>query len=443
MIETRMDFQKYYRALAQVDVPKVYGKVAGVVGLVIEATMPHPSIGDLCRISTGGVDDWIPAEVVGFRQGRTLLMPLGRVEGVQPGSRVVSHKRKATVNVGPELLGRVIDPMGQPLDGGGPLLLTHEMPLYGTPLNPMHRALIREPLTVGVRAIDGLLTCGKGQRLGIFAAAGVGRSTLMGMMACETAASISVIGLIGERGREVREFIEHDLGEEGRRRAVVVAATSDQPALQRLRGAFLATAIAEYFRDQGADVLLLMDSLTRVAMAQREVGLAVGEPPTSKGYTPSVFALLPKLLERAGTCSGTGSITAMYTVLVEGNDLDEPIADAARSILDGHIVLSRELAARNHFPAIDVLSSISRVMSSVAAPQHLQVASKLRDMLATYRNAEDLINIGAYQRGSNAKIDEALTLLEPITAYLRQRRDEPTAFAETLAWLQRIFQRGS
>jgi FliI/YscN family ATPase len=443
MIETGMDFPKYHRALAQVEVPKVYGKVAGVVGLVIEASMPHPSIGDLCRISTGGVCDWIPAEVVGFRQGRTLLMPLGRVEGVQPGSRVVSHKRKATVNVGPELLGRVIDPMGQPLDGDGPLLLPHEMLLYGTPLNPLHRALIREPLTVGVRAIDGLLTCGKGQRLGIFAAAGVGKSTLMGMMACATAASVIVIGLIGERGREVREFIEHDLGEEGRHRAVVVAATSDQPALQRLRGAFLATAIAEYFRDQGADVLLMLDSLTRVAMAQREVGLAVGEPPTSKGYTPSVFALLPKLLERAGTCSGTGSITAMYTVLVEGNDMDEPIADAARSILDGHIVLSRELAARNHFPAIDVLNSISRVMSSVAAPQHLQLASKLRDLLATYRNAEDLINIGAYQRGSNAKIDEALTLLEPITDYLKQRRDEPMTFAESLAWLQRIFPRGS
>jgi flagellum-specific ATP synthase len=442
MIETGLDLQKYHRALAQVDVPKVYGKVVGVVGLVIEASMPHTSIGDLCRISADGVHGWIPAEVVGFRQGRTLLMPLGRVEGVQPGSRVGSHKRKATVHVGPQLLGRVIDPMGQPLDGGGPLLLPDEMPLYGTPLNPLHRALIREPLTVGIRAIDGLLTCGKGQRLGLFAAAGVGKSTLMGMMACETAASVIVIGLIGERGREVREFIEHDMGPEGMQRAVVVAATSDQPALQRLRGAFLATAIAEYFRDQGADVLLLMDSLTRVAMAQREVGLAVGEPPTSKGYTPSVFALLPKLLERAGTCDGAGSITAMYTVLVEGNDLDEPIADAARSILDGHIVLSRELASRNHFPAIDVLPSISRVMSSVVTPQHLNLASKLRDMLATYRSAEDLINIGAYQAGSNAKIDEALTLLEPITAYLRQQRNERTTFAESLAWLQRMFQRG-
>ena len=324
MIGTGVYFQKYHRALVHVDVHKVYGKVVGVVGLVIEASMSHTSIGDLCRIYTGGVDDWIPAEVVDFRQGRTLLMPLGCVEGVQPGSRIVSHKRKATVNVGPELLGRVIDPMGQPLDGGSPLLLRHEMPLYGTPLHPLQRALIREPLTVGIRAIDGLLTCGKGQRL----------------------------GLIGERGREVREFIEHDMGPEGMRRAVVVAATSDQPSLQRLRGAFLTTAIAEYFRDQGADILLLMDSLIRVAMAQREVGLAVGEPPTSKGYTPSVFALLPKLVERAGTCGGTGSITGMYTVLVEGNDLDEPIADAARSILDGHIVLSRELAARNHFPAM-------------------------------------------------------------------------------------------
>jgi FliI/YscN family ATPase len=294
---------------------------------------------------------------------------------------------------------------------------------------------------VGIRAIDGLLTCGKGQRIGIFAAAGVGKSTLMGMMACETAATVIVIGLIGGRGREVREFIEHDLGEEGMRRSVVVAATSDQPSLLRLRGAFLATAIAEYFRDRGEDVLLLMDSLTRVAMAQREVGLSVGEPPTSKGYTPSIFALLPKLLERAGTCAGTGSITSMYTVLVEGNDLDEPIADAARSILDGHIVLSRELAARNHFPAIDILNSISRVMPAVVSPEQRNLAGRLRDTLATYRNAEDLINIGAYQPGSNAKIDEALTLLEPITAYLRQRRDERTTMAETLAWLQKPFAR--
>jgi len=270
---------------------------------------------------------------------------------------------------------------------------------------------------------------------------GVGKSTLMGMMACETTATVIVIGLIGEHGREVREFIEHDLGEEGMRRSVVVAATSDQPSLLRLRGAFLAMAIAEYFRDQGEDVLLLMDSLTRVAMAQREVGLSVGEPPTSKGYTPSVFALLPKLLERAGTCAGSGSITGMYTVLVEGNDLDEPIADAARSILDGHIVLSRELATRNHFPAIDVLNSISRVMPAVVSPEQLNLAGRLRDTLATYRNAEDLINIGAYQPGSNAKIDEALTLLEPITAYLKQRRDERTTMAETLAWLQKLFTR--
>jgi flagellum-specific ATP synthase len=352
VIGVSVDFQKYHRALAQIDGPKAYGKVVGVVGLVLEASMPQASIGDLCKIYTGSGEGSIPAEVVGFRQGRTLLMPLGRVEGIQPGSRIVQHRRKATVNMGPGLLGRIIDPMGQPLDGHGPLLLPDETLLYGTPQNPLGRALIRAPLPVGIRAIDGLLTCGKGQRIGIFAAAGVGKSTLMGMMACKTAATVIIIGLIGERGREVREFIEHDLGEEGMRRSVVVAATSDQPSLLRLRGAFLATAIAEYFRDRGEVVLLLMDSLTRVAMAQREVGLSVGEPPTSKGYTPSVFALLPKLLERAGTCAGSGSITGMYTVLVEGNDLDEPIADAARSILDGHIVLSRELAARNHFPAI-------------------------------------------------------------------------------------------
>jgi flagellum-specific ATP synthase len=380
------------------------------------SNMPQASIGDLCKIYTDSGEGSIPAEVVGFRQGRTLLMPLGRVEGIQPGSRIVRHQRKAAVNLGPGLLGRVTDPMGQPLDGHGPLLLPDEALLYGTPLNPLGRALIRAPLSVGIRAIDGLLTCGKGQRIGIFAAAGVGKSTLMGMMACETAATVIVIGLIGERGREVREFIEHDLGEEGMRRSVVVAATSDQPSLLRLRGAFL-------------------------AMAQREVGLSVGEPPTSKGYTPSVFALLPKLLERAGTCAGAGSITGMYTVLVEGNDLDEPIAHAARSILDGHIVLSHELAARNHFPATDVLNSISRVMPAVVSPEQLNLAGRLRDILATYRHAEDLINIGAYQPGSNAKIDEALTLLEPITAYLKQRRDERTTMEETLAWLQKLFTR--
>jgi flagellum-specific ATP synthase len=437
-----VDFQRYHRALTQVDSAKVYGRVVGVVGLVIEASMPQASIGDLCKIATAGGAGSIPAEVVGFRQGRTLLMPLGRLEGVQPGSRLVRFTRKAAVNVGPSLLGRVIDPMGQPLDENDPLSLPDEVPLYGSPQNPLHRALIREPLPVGIRAIDGLLTCGKGQRLGIFAAAGVGKSTLMGMMACETAASVIVIGLIGERGREVREFIEHDLGEEGLRRSVVVVATSDQPALMRLRGAFLATAIAEYFRDRGENVLLLMDSLTRVAMAQREVGLAVGEPPTSKGYTPSVFALLPKLLERAGTCAGSGSITAMYTVLVEGNDMDEPIADAARSILDGHIVLSRALAARNHFPAIDVLHSISRVMPVIASPEHRSLAAKLREALATYQNAEDLINIGAYQRGSNPKIDEAIALLEPIHAYLKQRRDERTTFHDTLERLRKIFPPG-
>jgi flagellum-specific ATP synthase len=437
-----VDFQKYHQALTRVESSKVYGKVVGLVGLVIEASMPQASIGDLCKIYTGNGDDSIPAEIVGFRQGRTLLMPLGRVEGVQPGSRLVQFTRKAVVSVGPRLLGRVIDPMGQPLDGDEPLPLADEVLLYGSPQNPLHRALIREPLPVGIRAIDGLLTCGKGQRIGIFAAAGVGKSTLMGMMASETAASVIVIGLIGERGREVREFIEHDLGEEGMRRSVVVAATSDLPALQRLRGAFLATAIAEYFRDRGEDVLLLMDSLTRVAMAQREVGLAVGEPPTSKGYTPSVFALLPKLLERAGTCAGSGSITAMYTVLVEGNDLDEPIADAARSILDGHIVLSRALATRNHFPAIDVLNSISRVMPVITSPEHRQLASKLRDTLATYQNAEDLINIGAYQRGSNPKIDEAMALLEPIHLYLKQRRDERSTLPDTLERLQKIFQHG-
>jgi len=434
-----VDFERYHQALAQVESLRVYGKVVDVIGLVIEASMPEASMSDLCQICVGEGGGFIPAEVVGFRHGRTLLMPLGRLEGVQPGSRIVRQQRKATVKVGQELLGRVIDAMGHPLDHHGPLALAAEIPLYGMPRNPLQRAPIREPLPVGIRVIDGLLTCGKGQRIGIFAAAGVGKSTLLGMMAKGTDAGVNVIGLIGERGREVQDFLQHTLGEEGLRRSVVVAATSDQPSLLRIRGAFLATAIAEYFRDQGADVLLLMDSLTRIAMAQREAGLAIGEPPTTKGYTPSVFALLPRLLERAGTAAGQGSISGMYSVLVEGNDMDEPIADAARAILDGHIVLSRDLAARNHYPAIDILNSLSRVMPNVVSPGHLSLAAQLRQTLAIYRDAEDLINIGAYQRGSNPKIDAAIALLDPITAYLRQGREERTTQGEALEGLQKIF----
>ena len=445
MIEVGVNLQRYHRALAEVESLKIYGKVVDVIGLVIEASMPQVSIGALCQICGEGKVGSIPAEVVGFRRGRALLMPLGRVEGVQPGSRIMHLQRRGglrtapTINVGWGLLGRVIDPLGNPLDSHGPLHLPDEVPLYGTPFNPLERAPIQEPLTVGIRAIDGLLTCGKGQRIGIFGGSGVGKSTLLGMMARQTGASVNIIALIGERGREVREFLEQDLGEEGLQRSVVVAATSDQPSLLRIRGAFLATAIAEYFRDQGEDVLLVMDSLTRVAMAQREVGLAIGEPPTSKGYTPSVFALLPTLVERAGTRAGGGSITGMYNVLVEGDDMDEPIADASRAILDGHILLSRELTARNHYPAIDILNSVSRVMARVVSPQHRTLAARLREVLATYRDAEDLINIGAYQRGSNPKIDEALALLDPITVYLRQGRDERITPSETLEWLQSIF----
>ncbi|MBO9540982.1 flagellar protein export ATPase FliI [bacterium] len=418
---------------------RVEGKVAQVIGLVIESFGPQASLGELCRISLGSNRPPLMAEVVGFKDDRVLLMPLGPMEGVKPGSPVAATGETLGVRVGPHLLGRVLDGLGNPIDGKGPLLATHRAPLEAPPPNPLTRQRIHKPLPLGVRAMDGLLTCGEGQRIGIFAGSGVGKSTLLGMIARSAQADLNVIALIGERGREVREFLERDLGPEGLARSVVVVATSDQPALQRLKGAFVATAIAEYFRDQGANVIMMMDSVTRFAMAQREVGLAVGEPPATKGYTPSVFALLPRLLERSGT-SDVGAITALYTVLVEGDDTNEPIADTVRGILDGHVILSRDLAAQNHYPAIDVLSSVSRVMTEIVPTEHLRAAGGLRETLATYREARDLINIGAYAAGSNPAIDQAIARIDAVNFFLRQGVNEPMAMDETVGALQSLFE---
>ena len=415
------------------------GKVSQSMGLLYQAHLPGASIGALCRIKGGAIRssviDGIEAEVVGFRDQKIVLMPFEDAPGVSMESRVELVSSSQRVLVGHELLGRVIDSRGHPIDGKGPIRASVERSLYQTPTHPLERRMIKEPLDLGVKAIDSLLTTGKGQRVGIMAGSGVGKSVLLGMMARNTAADVNVIALIGERGREVREFIERDLGEEGLKRSVVVVATSEKSPLLRMRGAFLAATIAEYFRDESKDVLLLMDSVTRFCMAQREIGLSLGEPPASKGYTPSVFSTLPKLLERAGTgTEGTGgSITGLYTVLVEGDDMDEPIADAARSILDGHIVLSRKIAQRNQYPAIDILQSASRVARAVTTPEHQQWSGKIREWMALYSQAEDLINIGAYQRGSNPKIDQAIAAQDRIQSLLRQTIEEKVTFKDSEA----------
>ncbi|MEX1055098.1 MAG: FliI/YscN family ATPase [Rhodothermales bacterium] len=399
----------------------MFGKVQSVVGLLVEASELSAAVGELCFI----LDDSTPharrikAEVVGVRGDTSILMPLEETHGLKAGCLVQRSSLPLTVRAGMGLLGRIIDANGRPLDGKGPLILTDEQPVHNEPPSPMRRRMIREPLRTGVRAIDSMLTLGQGQRIGIFSGSGVGKSTLLGMIARQARADINVIGLIGERGREVQEFIHDNLGEEGLSRSVVVAVTGDQAAMSRVKGAFVSVAIAEYFRDMGKDVLLMMDSITRVAMAQREIGLAVGEPPTTRGYTPSVFALLPRLLERAGP-SSRGTITGIFTVLVDGDDMNEPIGDAARGILDGHIVLSRKLAHANHFPAIDVLESVSRVMPRVVTQDDLDVAGQARNLLATYRSAEDLIRVGAYQRGSNPETDRAIAAYGPLTSFLRQ-----------------------
>lgn len=432
--------ERMWQRLQRMDPVRQNGKVTQVIGLVIESNGPPAMVGELCDIYYDRANLYDPArppikaEVVGFRHGRVLLMPIGPMEGIRPGSEVVATHRPLQVQVGDALLGRLLDGLGQPLDNKPPLEHSTPIPVHAQPPNPITRPRIRDILQVGVRAIDGCLTIGKGQRIGVFAGSGVGKSTLMGMIARNTNADVNVIALVGERGREVRDFIEESLGPQGVQRSVVVVATSDQPALVRIKAAFVATAIAEYFRDQGAHVLLMMDSVTRLALAQREIGLAIGEPPATRGYTPSVFAMLPRLLERAGT-SQRGSITGLYTVLVEGDDMNEPVADTVRGILDGHIVLSRELAQRGHYPAIDVLQSVSRVMPQIAHAEHLAAAQRLRETLATYRSAEDLIHIGAYVEGSNPKIDQARARIDIVNAFLKQRADEASSLAETLATL--------
>jgi len=427
-----------YRQLADKNYYRHLGKVVKIVGLTIESVGPNAKLSDLCRIIIDkNKDIFIMAEVVGFRDKRLLLMPYESVEGLGVGCIVENTGHPLSVCVGDEMLGHTLDGMGRPTDVEA-LTLGAEYPVDAPPPDPMEREIIDEVLPLGVKAVDGLITVGKGQRIGIFAGSGVGKSTLLGMFARNTRADINVIALIGERGREVREFIERDMGEEGMRRSVVVVATSDRPALLRRNAAKTATAIAEYFRDQGKDVLLMMDSLTRFSMAQREIGLASGEPPVTRGYPPSVYSEMPKLLERAGN-SDRGSITGLYTVLVDGDDFNEPITDTARSILDGHIMLDRKLAHKNHYPAIDVLQSISRVMSSIAGSEHKATAGKLKNVLATYQEAEDLINIGAYKKGSNNNIDYAIEKIDSVNEFLLQETHDKFSFEEILDMMEQIF----
>lgn len=434
----KLDLKQLTSKIDEINTVSNYGHITRVVGLVIESKGPQVSIGEICLVKNE--NKTITTEVVGFDNNRVLLMPIGEMEGINPGARVVATGQKLKVKAGKNLLGQVLDGLGKPLTTNQSQMLgLKEVPVMNQPPDPLLRNRIKEPLTLGIRAIDGLLTCGRGQRVGIFAGSGVGKSTMMGMVARNTEADINVIGLVGERGREVRDFIERDLGEEGLERSVVVVATSDKPALVRVKAAHVTTAIAEYFRDEGYDVLLMMDSITRVAMALREVGLAVGEPPATRGYPPSVFAELPKLLERTGN-NDQGTITALYTVLVEGDDFNEPISDTVRGILDGHITLSRELAARNHYPAIDVLESVSRVMPEIIAREHLDAVGEFKQMLSNYNEVEDLINIGAYEEGSNPAVDKALTRIEEINDYLCQGIQEKAEYQDTVDRLKYIVQ---
>jgi len=430
-----IDISKYKAAIDAVKPVSYLGHVSQIVGLTIQAKGPQVSVGELCKIKTP--DREVETEVVGFKDSHVLLMPLSDTQGIGPGQVVYASGEILSVKVGTQLMGRALTGLGKPMDGKPEIESDQVYPVQNDAPSPLSRNRIKDPLQMGVKVIDGLLTIGKGQRVGIFAGSGVGKSTLLGMIARNTKADINVIALIGERGREVKEFIEKDLKEEGLARSVVITATSDQPALVRVKAAFLATAIAEYFRDQGRDVMLMMDSLTRFSMAQREIGLATGEPPVSRGYTPSVFSMMPKLLERAGN-SDKGSITGMYTVLVDGDDLTEPITDTARGILDGHIVLSRKIANKNHYPAIDVLASISRVMGDVTTMEHRQMAGHIKGLLATYKEAEDLINIGAYVKGSNKDIDLAVSKIDKINEFLRQQTEENISFEDTLKMMEEI-----
>ncbi len=433
-------FRKYSDAVEGAVTLRQQGKVARVIGLVISSTGPSTSIGELCRILPCEGGEPVLAEVVGFKDRQVMLMPLGDMSGINPGSVVEATGETFCVETGDELLGRILDGLGKPLDDKGPLCCDNKSYVYATPPHPLKRIRIAEPVVTGVRSLDSMVTCGKGQRLGIFAGSGVGKSVMMGMIARHSRADVNVIGLIGERGREVRDFLERDLGEDGLKRSVVVAVTSDQPALIKVKGALVATTIAEYFRDQGKDVILMIDSITRIAMGLREIGLAVGEPPATKGYTPSVFAFLPKLLERPGV-TAKGSISGIYTVLVEGDDFNEPVSDAVRSILDGHVTLSRRLANRNHYPAVDVLDSVSRVMPDIVTDEHRRVAGRVRELLAAYRDSEDLITIGAYVKGSHALTDEAIAKLGDINNFLTQDMTETSDFEADIEHLKAIIDR--
>jgi len=422
-----IDWDQYNESVTHCSCINLQGKISKVIGLIAEGQGVGMSIGSLCRIDND-YGHYVMAEVVGFREDHALLMPYGDTRGIRPGSRITLVETSPKADVGDAFLGRVVDGMGRPLDGLGPVKATKQYPLYGSPINPMQRRQIRKLMDVGVAAINTIVPLGQGQRVAIMAGSGVGKSVLMGMMTRHTEADVTVIGLIGERGREVKDFVQETLGPEGLKRAVLVAATSDSPALVRMRGTYLATSIAEYFRDQGKHVLLIMDSITRFAMSSRDVGLAAGEPPTSRGYTPSFFAQLPVLLERAGNVQGKGSITGIYTVLVEGDDMNDPVGDAVRSIVDGHIVLSRDLANKGHYPAIDVLASVSRVMRDVADPEHIALRNKAVDIMATYANVEDMITIGAYVDGSDKKIDYAKKMMPRINELLRQNVDKKMSF---------------
>jgi flagellum-specific ATP synthase len=422
----------------QIDPRPSHGRVTQAIGMVLEGYAPVSAIGEVCEIISILGKTRILAEVVGFREDKVLLMPLGELEGIGPGSAIVSKSLQPKVAVGDGLLGRVLDGLGQPIDGKGPLQVNEIHSLYNSPPGPLQRKRITEPLDLGIRSLNGLLTTGRGQRIGIFAGSGVGKSILLGMIARYTSADVNVIALIGERGREVKEFIEKDLNEEGMKRSVVVVATSDQPPLVRKRAAFLAMSIAEYFRDKNRQVLFMMDSLTRLAHAQREIGLSIGEPPATKGYTPSVFSLLPGFLERSGTGTNGGTMTGLFTVLTEGDDINDPIPDAVRAILDGHVVLSREIAARALYPAIDILNSVSRVMIDIVDSSQVERARRFSELLSTYQKAEDLINIGAYKSGSNPKIDKAIEKWEELQAYIRQDIHERVSLKESIDALTRI-----
>ena len=431
-------FEEFHKVAKECTTIKMHGRVSQVVGLTIESEGPAVQVDELCYIYDRNGGKPVRAEVVGFKASKVMLMPLGELGGIGPGCEVRATGKPLSIKVGPKILGRVLDGLGNPIDGKGPLEYETEYPVYAEPPNPFTRPRITRPLSLGVRVIDSCLTFGRGQRVGIFAGSGVGKSTTLSMIARNTEASVNVLALIGERGRELRDFIERDLGEAGMKRSVVVVATSDQSALVRLKGAYTGTTVAEYFRDQGMDVMLMMDSVTRFAMAQREIGLAVGEPPATKGYTPSCFAKLPKLLERSGT-SSKGSITAIYTVLVEGDDMNEPIADTVRGILDGHIVLNRKIAHKNRYPAVDVLQSVSRLFTEINPKEHQKAANKLRNVLATYQENEDLINIGAYQKGSNPKVDYAIEKYDDVQKFLGQGIFEPAPFETTRARLLEMF----